>query len=485
MGRGKNKAKNKAKRAKQTPKLGSRTQPRAPVELLPSMTFVALRELAGPSGVHRTLISADDSLGDPILSFTELPGEPDFAARAITELLARRPSIRQIFVDSEDLIAACPGSVEVIFDPSVAIELDMVAGELEHIEHEQALAEIEQGPIAIGVDIEHAAALFEAARRAHAGRFWSVLRFDDELELELDGVKWVAVAARHMAGMHELTVYPSFRDYTADLWATSAPSKELVGLVWMAEEDLSPSERRELEQHGWPAALGSSSHRLYPHIFHHTHSEHLPPRVSDVLVMLALLELLVDLDQRLDELGPGKRHPVELRREVAGRPASLRVPHPGSAWLRRRPLDSFEVALTRWCADRHVAEDEHERALQLELVEAFELFIERAGECTPATVTAFLLEHVVTELPVAPRDLERVPALLTEWISYLGQGPVDELRRATVGASALLRQQGSDPAHFSVSKQIHLARKAAGISSSDALACWAFERGWQAARESG
>jgi hypothetical protein len=495
VGKGKNKARNKAKtkpKSGKSPAASAVPALRKPVggglagalwssprhgATGPRTVLIGIRDIQDLDWRGRSLIAIDDATGELLEELREAADDRDFAKRAIAGLLRRHPAIRELIADDPTLADACPESVDVYADEDVADELDRIANAIE--DHARDHAEIQAAPglLDLGVGFAEAAAFYDAARRAHPCTHWDVLELEDALEFEVDGVTWIVHSTpNEPRGMHELVLYASFHDSHEDI-CKSSDLEQLLGVNWVPLEDLPPHVDDEVSTHGWPASPAG----LHPVLFRAVAGERVLPRVGDVACIHALLELLVELQPELEALLVGDRDHVEITRTIAGRPARLRAPHPGSAWLRRRPLRELLPIWVRWCVDRHPSWTERERAMQRELVEAFEYFVWRAHERSPASVRAFMIDHAVSELPIEHADLPSVPKLLADWIHFRDEGPIaEQVVAVRVNADALL-WRGGDPACFSDSKRIQLARKAAGISSMDAHACWAFERGWAAA----
>lgn len=497
MGKGKNKARNKAKtkpKPAQSGPAGSAvpalrkpvggglagalwSSPRHGTATGPRTVLIGIRDIQDVDWRGRTLIAIDDAQGELLEEIREAADDRDFARRAIAGLLRRHPGIRELIADDPALADACPETVDVYADEDVADELDQLANAIE--DHARGQAEIQAAPglLDLGVAFTDAAAFYDAARRAHPCTHWDVLELEDALEFEVDGVSWVVHSTPHEPrGMHELVLYASFHDSHEDIWK-STNLEQLLGVHWMPLEELPPHVDDEVSTHAWPASPAG----LHPVLFREVAGERVLPRIGDVACVHALLELLVELQPELAALLAGDRDHVEVTRAIAGRRARLRAPHPGSAWLRRRPLREHLPIWARWCVDRHPSWTERERGMQRELVEAFEYFVWRAHERSSASVRIFMVEHAVRELPIDPVDLPSVPKLLADWIYFRDEGPIAEQIAAVQTHADALLWHGGDPACFSDSKRIQLARKAAGISSMDADACWAFERGWTAA----
>jgi hypothetical protein len=455
------------------------SSPRQGANMGPRTLLIGIRDIQDVDWQGRTLIAIDDAHGTLLAEIREAPDDRDFARRAIAGLVRRYPSVRELIADDAALAEACPESVDVYADEEVADELDRIADAIEDHAREQVEVLAAPGLLDLGVSFADAAAFYDAARRVHPCRHWDWLELEDALELQHDGVSWVVHSTpQEPRGMHELVLYSSVHASHEDIWKSSNV-EQLLGVHWLPLEQLPPHVDDEVSTHGWsPSPAG-----LYPVLFREIAGERVLPRVGDVACVHALLELLFDVQSQLAALLAGEHEHVEVTRSIAGRDVRLRAPHPGSAWLRRRPMRELLPIWSRWCVDRHPGWSERERALQRELIEAFEFFVWRARERSSASVSAFLTEHALRDLPLAPADLEFAPEMVADWIAFLGEGPVAEQLAAVRSSTETLVLRGEDPACFSASKRIQLARKAAGISSMDAHACWAFERGWMALLE--
>ncbi|NJK32583.1 MAG: hypothetical protein HC927_09330, partial [Deltaproteobacteria bacterium] len=254
MGKGKNKAKNKAKRAKQ-----AKAAKPMPVERRgPREVLVGLRHLGLPNVSNFVLLGVDGETGE-ILTSQPVLDEPGSLRAAFQALLERHPTIRRVYVDDEDLVQHCPSTVDRYVDRQVGEELDALV--------DRALADSDdpsdlrvpdhfRGLLELGVERERIETFYAAAERLAASPLWRMLEDVYALEFEHAGTTWVVSLSRDPTdeGWHMLQLLPGFTEFLSAGALPHTLSRGSLGVVWQPLEQLSGLQQRELQREGWSRA---------------------------------------------------------------------------------------------------------------------------------------------------------------------------------------------------------------------------------------